>query len=271
MTVERINNCFKTLKEKNHTAFIPFITAGHPTLEKTAEVLDRLPHLGVDMIELGIPFSDPMADGPTIQAASVTALKNGVTIHDVLQLVTTFRKTHPAIPIILMGYYNPIYQYGCDAFVSAALSAGVDGLIVVDLPPEHDHELCITANTNGLSFIRLITPSTSPERLPKILSDASGFLYYVSVLGITGQQRPDFSMLDGAITSIRSHTPLPIGIGFGVQSVTDINAITPFSDAVIVGSSIVKKIEYASSRSDSFEPIYTYIKEMATACHTSPK
>ncbi len=210
----RIEARFADLKKQGRAALVTFVTAGDPGYDTCLELLRALPGAGADIIELGMPFTDPMADGPAIQAASLRALAAGQNMIRTLKLVGEFRESDNDTPIVLMGYYNPIYIYGVDRFIADAKAAGVDGLIVVDLPPEEDHELCIPALEQGLNFIRLATPTTDDKRLPKVLTNTSGFVYYVSVTGITGSKAPDISRVNEAVSRIKRHTDLPVAVGF---------------------------------------------------------
>ena len=205
--------------------------------------LKALPKAGADVIELGMPFTDPMADGPTIQAAGLRALAAGMSLKRTLDLVTEFRKDNQETPIVLMGYYNPIYVYGVERFLVDARAAGVDGLIVVDLPPEEDEELCLPALKAGLNFIRLATPTTDDRRLPAVLSNTSGFVYYVSITGITGMAIPDYSLVGAAVQRIKRHTDLPVAVGFGVRSAANASAIAQYADAVVVGTALIDAIK----------------------------
>lgn len=241
----RLETKFSTLKAAGKKAFVTFISAGDPDLATSQAILNGLPAAGADIIELGMPFSDPMAEGPPIQKSSFRALQAGQNMHKTLDMVRAFRKTNSDTPIILMGYYNPIYIYGVPKFIADAKAAGVDGLIVVDLPPEMDDELCIPATKAGLHFIRLVTPTCGPERLKLILNHASGFLYYVSITGITGTQTPDFGKVATALTPIRAATDLPIAVGFGVKTPENAATVASFADAVVVGSSLVTTIEHS--------------------------
>jgi len=242
MAVSRIDQKFVQLKKQGRCALVTFTTAGDPDYDTALNILKDLPAAGADIIELGMPFSDPMADGPAIQASSIRALKGGMTSRKILQMVAEFRKTDRETPIILMGYYNPIYIYGVDKFLEDALKAGVDGLIIVDLPPEEDNELAIPANAAGMGCIHLATPTTDSARLTTILKNASGFLYYVSIAGITGTQEPDIDAVKAAIEMIRGQTSLPIAVGFGIKTPENARAFADFSDAVVVGSAIVNII-----------------------------
>ncbi len=220
-----------------------FITAGDPDLETSRKILAGLPAAGADVIEVGMPFSDPMADGPAIQASSLRALKAGQKMRDTLALVADFRKTDQTTPIVLMGYYNPIYVYPNEAFLNDAVKAGVDGLIVVDAPPEADAELCLPAVAKGLNFIRLATPTTDAKRLPAVLRNTSGFVYYVSITGITGSAAPDRANVEANIARIKAATPLPVAVGFGVKTAEQARDLAKVADAVVVGSALVTTIE----------------------------
>ncbi|WP_038034943.1 tryptophan synthase subunit alpha [Thermopetrobacter sp. TC1] len=238
----RIAARFAALKEQNRAALVTFITAGDPDFETSLEILRRLPQAGADIIELGMPFTDPMADGPAIQLASQRALAAGQTLPRTLEMVRRFRETDAETPIVLMGYYNPIYVYGNARFLAEAREAGVDGLIVVDLPPEEDEELCLPALEAGINFIRLATPTTDAARLPKVLNNASGFLYYVSVTGVTGTREPDVDAVRDALAYIRTATDLPIAVGFGVKTPQQARAIAEVADGVVVGSALVNAV-----------------------------
>lgn len=238
----RIAKRFAALKVAGRGGLVTFVTAGDPNHETSEEILMGLPAAGADFIELGMPFSDPMADGPAIQAASLRALNNGANMHRTLDLVRNFRKANDDTPVILMGYYNPIYIYGVDRFLTDAKEAGVDGLIVVDLPPEEDEELCIPALKAGVNFIRLATPTTDDERLPMVLRNTSGFVYYVSVLGITGTISAGNAEISAAVERLHRHTDLPVAVGFGIRTAEAVHNITQTADAAVVGSAIVDRI-----------------------------
>jgi len=238
----RIDRCFRGLKAAGRSGLVTFITAGDPDYATSLAILEALPAAGADLIELGMPFTDPMADGPAIQAAGLRALKAGQTMIKTLEMVRHFRRRDDRTPLVLMGYYNPIFIYGVDSFLADARSAGVDGLIVVDLPPEEDSELCLPAIRAGLSFIRLATPTTDARRLPAVLANTSGFLYYVSVLGITGTKAPDIAKVAREVARIRSATELPIAVGFGVKSEDQVRALAGECDAVVVGSALTRRI-----------------------------
>ena len=238
----RIDRRFAALADEGRAALVTFVTAGDPDYDHCLEIIKGLPGAGADVIELGMPFTDPMADGPAIQVSSLRALANGQNTSRTLQLVRDFRAGDDTTPIVLMGYYNPIYIYGVERFLNDAKAAGVDGLIVVDLPPEEDSELCIPALECGLNFIRLATPTTDEKRLPKVLTNTSGFVYYVSVLGITGTKAPDISNVTGAVRRIKRHTKLPVAVGFGVKSAEQAAGIAVGADGVVVGSALVNAV-----------------------------
>jgi tryptophan synthase alpha chain len=235
----RIDKRFADLRKEGRAGLMTFTMAGDPNYETSLAILRELPKAGADLIEIGMPFTDPMADGPAIQAAGVRALKSGQRMSKTLRLVREFRKGDDATPIVLMGYYNPIYIYGVDRFLADAKATGVDGLIVVDLPPEEDEELCLPALKAGLSFIRLATPTTDDQRLPAVLKNTSGFVYYVSITGITGSAAPDATKVSAAVTRIKRHTNLPVAVGFGVKTAEQARAIAGSADGVVVGSALV--------------------------------
>ncbi|MEK9760052.1 MAG: tryptophan synthase subunit alpha [Candidatus Puniceispirillum sp.] len=238
----RIETVFANAKADGRGTLGVFVTAGDPDAETCTALLDTLVESGADFIELGMPFSDPMADGPAIQASSLRALKAGMSLAGTLQLARDFRQRHPAVPLILMGYYNPIYIYGNDRFIADAVAAGVDGLILVDLPPEEDAELCLPAKQAGLDFIRLITPTSDDIRLPAILAEASGFVYYVSVTGITGTASAAADSIAAAMTRIRKQTDLPIVTGFGIRTAAQAAEAARLSNGAVVGSAVVNII-----------------------------
>ncbi|HXY89722.1 MAG TPA: tryptophan synthase subunit alpha [Xanthobacteraceae bacterium] len=238
----RIEARFAELSREGRAGLVTFITSGDPDYETSLAIVKALPKAGADLIELGMPFSDPMADGPAIQASSQRALAGGQTLKKALAMVRAFRAGDDATPIVLMGYYNPIYIYGVERFLKDAKAAGVDGLIVVDLPPEEDEELCLPALAAGIAFIRLATPTTDDKRLPAVLANTSGFVYYVSITGITGSAIPDTGRVIAAVTRIKRHTELPVAVGFGVKSANDARAIAAASDAVVVGSALVEAV-----------------------------
>jgi tryptophan synthase alpha chain len=238
----RIDRRFAELKRQGRCALVTFVTAGDPDYNTSLKVLKGLPGAGADVVELGMPFSDPMADGPAIQASSQRALKAGQTLAKTLIMVKAFRAEDDATPIVLMGYYNPIYIYGVDRFLKDAGTGGVDGLIVVDVPPEEDAELCVPAIDVGLNFIRLATPTTDEARLPAVLANASGFVYYVSIAGITGTAAPDIGSVKAHVRRIKAHTKLPIAVGFGVKTPEQVSAMASIADGVVVGSALVTAI-----------------------------
>jgi tryptophan synthase alpha chain len=239
----RIDARFAELKKEGRAALVTFVTAGDPDYATSLAILNALPAAGADVIELGMPFTDPMADGPVIQASSQRALKAGQTLVKTLAMVRTFRTNDKATPVVLMGYYNPIYIYGVDRFLVDARAAGVDGLIVVDLPPEEDDELCLPALNAGLNFIRLATPTTDDKRLPAVLRNTSGFVYYVSITGITGAAAPDPGKVGAAVERIKRHTALPVAVGFGVRSAEQARAIAARADGVVIGSALVNALQ----------------------------
>ncbi len=238
----RIEKRFAELKRAGRAGLVTFVTAGDPDYDTSLAILKALPRAGADIVELGMPFSDPMADGPAIQASSQRALKAGQTMKKTLQMVRAFRAIDDTTPLVLMGYYNPIYVYPVDRFVADAVAAGVDGLIVVDMPPEEDAELRPAASKAGLNFIRLATPTTDAKRLPAVLANTSGFVYYVSIAGITGTKAPDLAEVKGHVGRIKSHTALPIAVGFGVKTEAQVSAIAGIAEGVVVGSAIVASI-----------------------------
>jgi tryptophan synthase alpha chain len=238
----RLDRRFELLRAEGRGGLVTFITAGDPDPETGFEILKGLPEAGADVIELGIAFTDPMADGPAIQAAGLRALKAGISLARTLDLVRRFRQGDDETPIVLMGYYNPIYSYGIDRFLADAKDAGVDGLIIVDLPPEEDEELCLPALRAGLNFIRLATPTTDDERLPAVLANTNGFVYYVSITGITGTASAANADITAAVERLRRHTDLPIAVGFGIKTPDQAAAVAAVADAAVVGSAIVSRI-----------------------------
>jgi tryptophan synthase alpha chain len=238
----RIDSRFHALRQNGNAALVTFLTAGDPDLETSRAILAALPAAGADVIELGMPFTDPMADGPAIQASSLRALKSGMTLEKTLAFVREFRAAEQKTPIVLMGYYNPIYSYGVDAFLKDALEAGVDGLIIVDLPPEEDVELCLPALKAGLNFIRLATPTTDDQRLPTVLKNTSGFVYYVSIMGITGTKSASDADIARAVQRLKRHTDLPVAVGFGIRNADQARAVAEHADASVVGSAVVQRI-----------------------------
>ncbi len=261
--MNRIASTFATCKAANRAAFIPFIMGGDPTPAACAKLLDALPSAGADIIELGIPFSDPMADGPVIAAAGLRALEAGTTLKHILELARTFRKKH-ATPLVLMGYLNPIYVYGYDAFARDAAAAGVDGIIIVDLPPEEAAELEPLLSKHGISLVRLIAPTSVPARLPLLARGASGYLYYVSITGITGAASADAGAVKESLTAIRTTTTLPVCVGFGIKTPEDVkNMAMTGADGVVVGSSIVKLIGESGGDVAS---VSAYVQSLANGC-----
>ncbi len=238
----RIERRFNKLKAEGRPALVTYFMGGDPNYETSLSIMKALPKAGSDVIELGMPFSDPMADGPAIQAAGLRALKAGQTLNKTLQMAREFRATDNETPIVLMGYYNPIYIHGVDRFLADAIDAGIDGLIVVDLPPEMDEELCVPALKAGINFIRLATPTTDDKRLPKVLENTSGFVYYVSMTGITGSALADTSKVAEAVTRIKGHTSLPVCVGFGVKTAEQARVIGASADGVVVGTAIVNAV-----------------------------
>ena len=265
----RIAKAFEKAKEEGRAALGIFITGGDPDLETSRQILMGLPEQGVDFVELGMPFSDPMADGPAIQAASLRALKQGTKLADVLRLATEFRANHPDVPLILMGYYNPIYIYGVERFLNDANEAGVDGLIMVDLPPEEDQELCLPSRQAGLDFIRLITPTTNDARMPVVLANSSGFVYYVSITGITGTRSASADSIAAAMARIRAASDLPAVVGFGIKTADQVREAAIHADGVVVGSAVVEQMansldDQGKATSTTVSSTLALAKELAT-------
>jgi tryptophan synthase alpha chain len=240
--VSRIAERFAALKREQRAGLVTYLTCGDPDAASFARMLEGLPQAGADLIEIGVPFSDPMADGPAIQAAGLRALKAGMTVAKVLAIVRGFRAKDEQTPIVLMGYYNPIYHYGVTKFLTDAKAAGVDGLIVVDLPPEHDEELCLPAQRAGIDFIRLATPTTDDKRLPQVLANTQGFLYYVAVAGVTGTKSAGDDAITQAVTRLKRHTDLPVAVGFGIRTPAQAAAVARVADAAVVGSALVERV-----------------------------
>ena len=259
----RIDARFAALKDARRAALVTFVMAGDPDYARSLAVLKALPGAGADVIEIGMPFTDPMADGPAIQAAGLRALKGGQTLDKTLDLVREFRRADDATPVVLMGYYNPIYVHGVEAFLSEAKAAGVDGLIVVDLPPEEDEELCLPALKAGLSFIRLATPTTDDKRLPAVLANTSGFVYYVSITGVTGAAVPDADVVGAAVARIKRHTHLPVAVGFGVRDAASAAAMAAKADGVVVGSALVEAVRKALPDGDPAQAVAKLVRELA--------
>ncbi len=261
----RIDAKFAALKAEGRKAFVAYIMAGDPDYQTSLEIVKGLPEAGVDVIELGLPFTDPMADGPTIQLAGQRALDGGMTLNKTLELARTFRETDNTTPIVLMGYYNPIYSHGVDSFLADAKAAGIDGLIIVDLPPEEDEELCIPAQAAGLNFIRLATPTTDDKRLPKVLQNTSGFVYYVSITGITGAAAAVATDVGPEVARIKSATDLPVIVGFGIKTPEASRDIAKIADGAVVGSAIVERIGNGESPAD----VLAFVKGLADGAHSA--
>ena len=259
----RIDAKFAELKAAGKKAFVSYVMAGDPDFDTSLELIKGLPDAGVDIIELGLPFTDPMADGTTIQLAGQRALKSGMTLERTLEMAVEFRKTDDTTPIVLMGYYNPIYNRGVDQFLNDAKAAGIDGLIVVDLPPEEDEELCIPAQAAGLNFIRLATPTTDAARLPKVLTNTSGFVYYVSITGITGAAEAEATNVGPEVARIKAATDLPIIVGFGINTPEKSHAIAQVADGAVVGSAIVSQIAEGKSTPE----VLKFVRGLADGAH----
>lgn len=259
----RIDAKFAELKAAGKKAFVSYVMAGDPDYDTALEVVKGLPGAGVDIIELGLPFTDPMADGPTIQLAGQRALDQGMTVESTLQMARDFRETDDTTPIVLMGYYNPIYSRGVDKFLADAKAAGIDGLIVVDLPPEEDDELCVPAQAAGLNFIRLATPTTDDKRLPKVLQNTSGFVYYVSITGITGAAEAQATNVGPEVARIKAATDLPVIVGFGINTPDKAEAIASVADGAVVGSAIVKMIGEDKPVSE----VLDFVKSLSDGAH----
>nr|WP_170678260.1 tryptophan synthase subunit alpha [uncultured Ruegeria sp.] len=261
----RIDAKFAALKAEGRKAFVSYVMAGDPDFDTSLEIVKGLPGAGVDVIELGLPFTDPMADGPTIQAAGQRALDGGMTLQRTLDLARAFRETDDTTPIVLMGYYNPIYSRGVDDFLAEAKSAGIDGLIVVDLPPEEDAELCLPAQAAGLNFIRLATPTTDDKRLPRVLQNTSGFVYYVSITGITGAAEAQATNVGPEVARIKSETDLPVIVGFGINTPEKSKAIASIADGAVVGSAIVSQI----AEGKPVGQILSFVRSLADGAHSA--
>jgi tryptophan synthase alpha chain len=276
MTITRIDRRFAELAREVRAALVTITMAGDPDTGTSLEILKALPKAGADVIELGMPFTDPMADGPAIQAGGLRALKAGQNMRKTLGMIRAFRKDNDTTPIVLMGYYNPIYIYGVTKFLADAKSAGVDGLIVVDLPPEEDEELCLPALKSGLNFIRLATPTTDDERLPAVLANTSGFVYYVSITGITGSAAPDADKVRSAVTRIKRHTQLPVAVGFGVRTAKQARAIAQSAEGVVVGSALVDAIKNSLDKSGkatgkTVKAVTALVAELASGMRAAKK
>jgi tryptophan synthase alpha chain len=270
----RMDKRFADLKAEGRPALVTYFMGGDPDFETSLGIMKALPASGADVIELGMPFSDPMADGPAIQLAGLRALKGGQTLAKTLELAHRFRETDQDTPIVLMGYYNPIYVFGVEKFLDVALESGIDGLIVVDLPAEMDDELCIPALAKGLNFIRLTTPTTDDKRLPKVLENSSGFVYYVSMNGITGSALPDTSLIAGAVKRIKGHTDLPICVGFGVKTAEHARVIGSSADGVVVGTAIVNQIALSLTKdgkasADTVTSVETLVRGLSSGVRSA--
>ena len=268
--ISRIKSTFDELKKDNKKGLITFITAGDPNFDLSLEILKKLPSSGADILEIGMPFTDPMADGPSIQASYLRALKEGQTLNKTIKLVEIFRESNKSTPIVLMGYYNPIYKYGVKKFLFDIKKVGIDGLIIVDLPPEADEEVCIPSNKIGIDFIRLATPTSSINRLPTIIKNASGFLYYVSVLGITGSKTPEINSIKKNVEIIKSLSEIPVAVGFGIKTPLQASSIAQTSDAIVVGSAIIEKIydTYKKNHSNELfvvEEVSNFVESLSNA------
>ncbi|MBT5048749.1 MAG: tryptophan synthase subunit alpha [Rhodospirillaceae bacterium] len=269
---DRIKRRFEALAEENRAGLVTFVTAGDPDPDISEAIIKGLPAAGADMIELGMPFTDPMADGPAVQLSSLRALRAGQTQRRTLEMVSRFREQDNETPIVLMGYYNPIYIYGVEQFVSDAADAGVDGLIIVDLPPEEDAELRVPAAEAGIDFVRLATPTSDENRLPLLMETASGFVYYVSITGITGTRSAETSNIADAVARIRRFTDLPVAVGFGVKTPEQAAEIARVADAAVVGSAIVQRIVDApkgagGNSSNLVESVLGFVRELADGVH----
>ncbi len=261
----RIDDTFARLRGQGRRAFVAYVMAGDPDARTTAEIVRGLPGAGVDVIELGLPFTDPMADGPTIQLAGQRALAGGMTLAGTLDIVRDLRRRDDATPVVLMGYYNPIHARGVDRFLAEAAEAGVDGLIVVDLPPEEDDELCLPARAAGIDFIRLATPTTDDARLPRVLENTSGFVYYVSITGITGAGAADAAKVGPEVARIKAATDLPVIVGFGIRTPEAARDIAAVADGCVVGSGIVDRI----GRGESVADVLAYVAALAEGAHSA--
>ncbi|KAF1069842.1 MAG: Tryptophan synthase alpha chain [Pseudomonas citronellolis] len=261
--MSRLQTRFDELKEQNRAALVTFITAGDPGYSTSLDILKGLPEAGADVIELGMPFTDPMADGPAIQLANIRALGNGQNLAKTLKMVREFRAGNDTTPLVLMGYFNPIHYYGVDKFIADAKEAGVDGLIVVDLPPEHNEDLCHPAQAAGIDFIRLTTPTTDDKRLPTVLEGSSGFVYYVSVAGVTGASAATLEHVEEAVARLRRHTDLPVAIGFGIRTPEHAASIARLADGVVVGSALIDKIANAESSADAVSGVLGLCRQLA--------
>lgn len=272
----RIEARFAKVRQEGRAALVTYVMAGDPDPETSLDILRSLPGAGADIVEFGLPFTDPMADGPAIQAAGLRALRAGQNTAKTLDLVRRFREGDAETPVILMGYFNPIYVYGVERFLADAKAAGIDGLIVVDLPPEEDDELCLPALRAGLAFIRLATPTTDDRRLPAVLANTAGFVYYVSITGITGAATPDFGKVSTAVERIKRHTALPVVVGFGVKSGAHAAAIAEGADGVVVGSALIEALKgtldaEGRATSQTVAAVTTLVQDLALGVRSVPK
>lgn len=261
----RIDAKFAQLRADGRKAFVAYVMAGDPDYDTSLELIRGLPGAGVDIIELGVPFTDPMADGPTIQLAGQRALEGGQTLKKTLQMARAFREQDDTTPIVMMGYYNPIYSHGVESFLKEAKEAGIDGLIIVDLPPEEDSELCLPAQAAGLNFIRLATPTTDDKRLPRVVQNTSGFVYYVSITGITGSAEAQAEDVSPEVARIKAASGLPVIVGFGVNTPEKSRAIAEVADGVVVGSAIVSRI----AKGDSVPEVLAFVKSLSDGAHSA--
>lgn len=270
----RMDKRFADLKAEGRPALVTYFMGGDPDYETSLAIMKALPDAGADVIELGMPFSDPMADGPAIQLAGQRALKGGQTLSKTLAMARDFRRGDDKTPIVMMGYYNPIYIYGVERFLDDALAVGIDGLIIVDLPPEMDDELCVPALARGINFIRLATPTTDAKRLPTVLKNTSGFVYYVSMTGITGSALPDTTKVAGAVGRIKEHTALPVCVGFGVKTAEHARVIGASADGVVVGTAIVNQIANTLDKdnratADTVASVATMVRGLASGARAA--
>lgn len=270
----RITARFEKLRAEGRGGLVTYLTAGDPDYDTSLKIITGLPAAGADIVEIGMPFTDPMADGPAIQAAALRALENGQTLAKTLDMAKALRDADADIPIVLMGYYNPIHLYGVERFLADVKAAGVDGLIVVDLPPEEDSELCVPAVEAGINFIRLATPTTDDARLPIVLQNTSGFVYYVSILGITGTKEAQEDAVQASVARIKRHTDLPVAVGFGIKTPEAARKITGVADAAVIGSAIVEQIKTAldtgASQEKTVETVLSFVSDLADGVRNPP-
>ena len=267
--MSRLLTRFDELKQQNRAALVTFITAGDPDYATSLQILKGLPAAGADVIELGMPFTDPMADGPAIQLANIRALAAKQDLAKTLQMVREFRQDNQTTPIVLMGYFNPIHKMGVERFIAEAVEAGVDGLIVVDLPPEHNDELCEPAQSAGIDFIRLTTPTTDDDRLPTVLAGSSGFVYYVSVAGVTGAGAATMDHVEEAVARLKRHTELPVCVGFGIRTPEQAAAIARLTEGVVVGSALIDQIANAKSNAQAVEGVLELCRQISTGVRSA--